>query len=671
MAVTYGFYNSKNGDREYDAIQMSTIFDGIILDGIFQNIGTSMMVQASTGMMVTVGIGRAWFDHTWTLNDAPMPLTIDLSEVILHRIDIVALDVDAREDIRANNIIVIKGTPSSNPVPPTLIKDNDHHQYALAHIRVNAGVTEITQSAITNKVGSADTPFIVCPLEHVSVDELMAQWVTEWNEFYSAKTSEMEAEISRWENSWESFYTLYTTDMENTANYWRTTWTNTYNSYKAQFDAFYDGWVNKMDTSYSEWEGEWDTWYADFTTTNTAVMNTWRNEEQAAFDSWFAEIQTALSEDVAGNLEVQIQELQDKTDKLEETVMDYQYGPDGTLSVARFIFDSSYDPSTPDIDTNDVIMDNQNRPIKSTTRYILETPTISKNKKLIERGICLGNSITEAQADAINKGTFENIYLGDYWDFPKEDGTFVRAVVVDFNYGVSSNPVLELDTRETYPNVVLLVMKLLENYKPSFYYSTTYNGNGVHHFKNFVLPDALIEIRDVVSSAISSHQEKIVNGSIGVSYQPAVVDSSTKKITSFSAYTGTMIIPDIKMFGQKTAPFLYQGIDYVNNIYNIFRSLIDGVLTLSYFSLEGFEKLLYNTQISTSGILFSGAYAANHHIGYIHRYNYGNYQPDVVPLKKVEASGETSRYEAYIPWNLTIPLLFKIQGTTKRILPNI
>lgn len=63
MSVTYGFYNSKNRDRRYDAIQMSSIFDGIIRDGVLQHFGTAMMVKESEGMMVNVGIGRAWFNH--------------------------------------------------------------------------------------------------------------------------------------------------------------------------------------------------------------------------------------------------------------------------------------------------------------------------------------------------------------------------------------------------------------------------------------------------------------------------------------------------------------------------------------------------------------------------------------------------------------------------------
>ena len=66
MSVTFGFYNSKEGDRRYDAIQMSSIFDGIIQDGILQHVGTAMVVKESEAMIINVGVGRAWFNHTWT-----------------------------------------------------------------------------------------------------------------------------------------------------------------------------------------------------------------------------------------------------------------------------------------------------------------------------------------------------------------------------------------------------------------------------------------------------------------------------------------------------------------------------------------------------------------------------------------------------------------------------
>ena len=47
--------------------------------------------------MVTVGTGRAWFDHTWTLNDTPLTLEIEPASEMVVRIDAVVLDIDRRK----------------------------------------------------------------------------------------------------------------------------------------------------------------------------------------------------------------------------------------------------------------------------------------------------------------------------------------------------------------------------------------------------------------------------------------------------------------------------------------------------------------------------------------------------------------------------------------------
>lgn len=52
MTVTFGFYNSLNSDRLYNALQMSSLFDGIITDGVFASIGTSMIVTPDSGLSV-------------------------------------------------------------------------------------------------------------------------------------------------------------------------------------------------------------------------------------------------------------------------------------------------------------------------------------------------------------------------------------------------------------------------------------------------------------------------------------------------------------------------------------------------------------------------------------------------------------------------------------------
>ena len=176
MALTYGFYNSQNGDRMYDATDISSIFDGIIKDGVFMSIGDAFIVSAATGMQVTVGSGRAWFNHTWTYNSVASLHSIEPADIILNRIDTVVLEINASEEVRANSIKVIKGTPASNPVAPTLINTELVHQYPLADIYVGANVTEIIPANITNRVGTEACPLSTGILETLDSGPLLAQW---------------------------------------------------------------------------------------------------------------------------------------------------------------------------------------------------------------------------------------------------------------------------------------------------------------------------------------------------------------------------------------------------------------------------------------------------------------------------------------------------------------
>nr|DAJ79334.1 MAG TPA: Receptor Binding Protein [Caudoviricetes sp.] len=189
MSVSCGFYNSLNHDRTYDATQLSSIFDGIIKDGIFMSIGSAFKVSPSTGMTVGVGEGKAWFNHTWTLNDNVYSLTIDQSEPILDRIDAIVLDVDSSDAVRDNSIIIVKGTPAETAKKPSLIKDVNHNQYALAYVSVKRGVVEITAADISNVVGTDETPFISGILETISADIIYSKWEGEWErEYYTIQT---------------------------------------------------------------------------------------------------------------------------------------------------------------------------------------------------------------------------------------------------------------------------------------------------------------------------------------------------------------------------------------------------------------------------------------------------------------------------------------------------
>ena len=185
MALTSGFFNSKNHDRLYDATQISTLFEGLINDGVYQGVGNIFKVSASNGMNITVDTGRAWFNNTWTRNDALIVLTVPTAEQVLKRIDAVVIEVNTLETVRNNSIKIVKGTPASNPAKPSLTKNDDVHQYPLAYITVDPNVTVITQQKIQNAVGTSACPFVTGIIDTLDIDDLIAQWSSEFNVLFA------------------------------------------------------------------------------------------------------------------------------------------------------------------------------------------------------------------------------------------------------------------------------------------------------------------------------------------------------------------------------------------------------------------------------------------------------------------------------------------------------
>lgn len=168
MAVTSGFYNSYNHDRLYSADQFGAIFDGLISDGVYNNVGQAFNVGPGDGMHVNVGTGRGWFQHTWIFNDQTLPVPIETAPTgNLTRIDTIVIGVNKSDAVRNSRIYAVKGTPAASPQKPTLSNGtNGLYEYALAFITVNSGVTSIPSTKIQYVVGHTDkggVAHVVCP----------------------------------------------------------------------------------------------------------------------------------------------------------------------------------------------------------------------------------------------------------------------------------------------------------------------------------------------------------------------------------------------------------------------------------------------------------------------------------------------------------------------------
>ena len=191
MSLTCGFYNSLNGDRKYDARQISRLFDGLITDGVYRSIGSVFAVSVNSGMILNVAEGRAWFDHTWTLNDTVMTITLPEAHSVYTKIVAIIIRVDKTN--RVNSIVCKEGTAGSAPKKPTMDKTANLSEYPLAYVTIDPGVTEISPGKIEQVIGSSECPFVTGVVQGVSIDTLIRNWKDEFDILFA----QMENQISQ------------------------------------------------------------------------------------------------------------------------------------------------------------------------------------------------------------------------------------------------------------------------------------------------------------------------------------------------------------------------------------------------------------------------------------------------------------------------------------------
>ena len=187
MPITSGFYNSVNGDRVYDADQFGSLFDGIISEGIFPNVGDKFFVRPVNNTMgVYVGSGKAWLNRRWVENTGDEALTVQAANASLDRIDSVVLSVDTSKAVRAAKFEVIKGTAAAVPRPPLIASEGEKKYFVLANIKVVKNSRAVIPENITNYVGSSLTPYVGGPTNTINLDALQTKLQGEFNTWFDS-----------------------------------------------------------------------------------------------------------------------------------------------------------------------------------------------------------------------------------------------------------------------------------------------------------------------------------------------------------------------------------------------------------------------------------------------------------------------------------------------------
>lgn len=187
--LTYGFYNSVNRDRRYDAEQIGAMFDGLITDGIFANYKSALNVTAGPGRReVVINPGKAWFNRTWT--------TVDDG---CHRIHLLGSAVETTYFIyltvnKADRVNTIAGYTYERISDP----GKNMYYYLLAQVTIPGGVDDIQQSMIVDTRGSDLCPYVTGILETVSFEAIVREvcgdnwqeWLDEYSEAINLTVSE-------------------------------------------------------------------------------------------------------------------------------------------------------------------------------------------------------------------------------------------------------------------------------------------------------------------------------------------------------------------------------------------------------------------------------------------------------------------------------------------------
>ena len=256
--MKFGMFNSINGDRRYKAEDFAQYFATFIGNGIFVNPSDCLQILATgSSMNVIVRPGKAWINGYYLINDEDYTLPIAAGDVTLNRIDRVVIRLDHIQ--RKMSVEVKKGALSASPVAPTLKRDADAYELALADIYIAKGALTITQSSITDqRLNRA-----LCGLMHGVVDQVDTTSIF---------------------NQYQSWFNNYSVTKAGEFQTWQTNVTTAL-----------ERWIDAQEQDFEAWRQAEETLYY-----------TWLGGRKNEFDAWFATIRDILDENAAGNLQLQI-----------------------------------------------------------------------------------------------------------------------------------------------------------------------------------------------------------------------------------------------------------------------------------------------------------------------------------------------------------------------------
>lgn len=174
MAITYGFFDSDEGDRLYSAADLTDYFLRLIPDGV----AGGLEVTKISGLVAQISVGWAFIRARWVNISAPETISFAASAET-QRIDRVFLRLNLAASARNISIVIREGTSTSPPIP---VNTEIIAERPLARVTVGAeGIVDITDERVIVQGFGA---FGGLRLRHISPTAYAALTVKDPNTLY-------------------------------------------------------------------------------------------------------------------------------------------------------------------------------------------------------------------------------------------------------------------------------------------------------------------------------------------------------------------------------------------------------------------------------------------------------------------------------------------------------
>ena len=219
--IWYGHFDSAiNDKRALLAEDWARYIRSFITDGI-RNGGTCLQVtnersSSADTMVVSIDEGIANIQGYIFISEKDssgkyIELELEESHNQYDRIDRVVLRLDRNEQKRTIEPIILRGTASSNPVPPALTRNKVVYELSLAKIRVKANTLVIKQEDIADERFNDD----VCGLINSILGLDSSEWQRMFDEFMAGLKQSNDDELNRIREELEKIFNTQMTEIEN------------------------------------------------------------------------------------------------------------------------------------------------------------------------------------------------------------------------------------------------------------------------------------------------------------------------------------------------------------------------------------------------------------------------------------------------------------------------